>query len=124
VSPQPLEGVRPHSTTRLPPAPGGPRSWRCARRLRRRNSRLTFPPPQRPQVFHAGTSANEHGDVVAAGGRVLGVSALGSDVAEAQKRAYEGVAAIDWDGGFYRKDIGWRAVARLRAGSKEGAARR
>jgi phosphoribosylamine--glycine ligase len=80
--------------------------------------------PARPQVFHAGTGTNAAGDVVATGGRVLGVTALGADVAEAQKRAYEGVAAVDWEGGFYRKDIGWRAVARLRAGSKEGAARR
>ncbi len=72
----------------------------------------------RPQVFHAGTTTNAAGDVVAAGGRVLGVTALGSDVAEAQKRAYEGVAAVEWEDGFWRKDIGWRAVERL------GAARR
>ena len=42
-----------------------------------------------PQVFHAGTSTNDSGDVIAAGGRVLGVTALGRDVAEAQHSAYE-----------------------------------
>ena len=62
-------------------------------------------------VFHAGT-ANANGDIVATGGRVLGVTALGSDVADAQKRAYQAVDIIDWPGGFCRRDIGWRAVGR------------
>ena len=48
--------------------------------------------------------------VVAAGGRVLGVTALGADVAAAQSRAYEAVGRIDWPEGFCRRDIGWRAV--------------
>ena len=61
-------------------------------------------------VFHAGTKAQPDGTLVANGGRVLAVTALGASVAEAQKRAYEGVARIDWPGGFCRKDIGWRAV--------------
>ncbi|PSC04643.1 phosphoribosylamine--glycine ligase [Alsobacter soli] len=61
-------------------------------------------------VFHAGTKAQPDGTLVANGGRVLAVTALGATVAEAQKRAYEGVARIDWPGGFCRKDIGWRAV--------------
>ena len=43
---------------------------------------------------------------------MLGVTARGKTVAEAQVRAYEAVRAIDWPGGFYRTDIGWRAVAR------------
>ena len=60
-------------------------------------------------IFHAGTkSAN--GAVVSAGGRVLGVTARGPTVAEAQARAYEAVDRIDWPGGFCRRDIGWRAV--------------
>lgn len=42
-----------------------------------------------PQVFHAGTATNEAGELVASGGRVLGVTALGADVAEAQRKAYE-----------------------------------
>lgn len=67
------------------------------------------------KVFHAGTATNAAGDVVANGGRVLGVTALGADVAEAQRLAYEGVGAVDWEDGFWRGDIGWRAVERLRA---------
>ena len=60
-------------------------------------------------VFHAGTARTEAG-VVAAGGRVLGVTALGASVAAAQGRAYEAVKRIDWPAGFCRRDIGWRAV--------------
>ncbi len=62
-------------------------------------------------VFHAGTVA-DGANVFANGGRVLGVTALGATVAEAQKRAYEAVDLIDWPGGFCRRDIGWRAVGR------------
>ncbi|WP_406856553.1 phosphoribosylamine--glycine ligase [Alsobacter sp. KACC 23698] len=62
------------------------------------------------QVFHAGTRQAPDGSLVAAGGRVLAVTALGDSIAEARKRAYEGVARIDWPGGFNRTDIGWRAV--------------
>ena len=65
-------------------------------------------------VFHAGTAA-KNGAVVAAGGRVLAVTALGRDVAEARSRAYAAVDAIDWPGGFCRRDIGWRALARAQA---------
>jgi len=61
-------------------------------------------------VFHAGTR-RERGELVAAGGRVLNVCALGADVAEARARAYAAVERIDWPGGFFRRDIGWRAVA-------------
>ena len=63
------------------------------------------------KVFHAGTAMKD-GRLTAAGGRVLGVTALGTTIAEAQKRAYAAVAAIDWPGGFCRTDIGWRAVSR------------
>ena len=60
-------------------------------------------------VFHAGT--RREGDrILANGGRVLGVTALGDSVAEAQRRAYEGVDTIDWPEGFCRRDIGWRAL--------------
>lgn len=64
-------------------------------------------------VFHAGTAWRD-GALVANGGRVLGVAALGRTVAEAQERAYEAVDLIDWPEGFCRRDIGWRAVARER----------
>ena len=65
------------------------------------------------EIFHAGTKADGN-RILANGGRVLGVTALGATVAEAQKRAYGAVDAIDWPEGFCRRDIGWRAVARER----------
>jgi phosphoribosylamine--glycine ligase len=67
------------------------------------------------EIFHAGT-AHEDGRIRANGGRVLNVSALGRTVAEAQSRAYAAVDRIRWSGGFCRRDIGWRAVARERGG--------
>ena len=62
------------------------------------------------QVFHAGTRRDDEGALVAAGGRVLTVCALGDDVAQARDRAYRAVKAIDWPGGFHRSDIAWRAL--------------
>lgn len=63
------------------------------------------------KVFHAGTKLD--GDnVVTAGGRVLCATALGNSVSEAQQQAYELTAQIDWKDVFYRKDIGYRAIAR------------
>ncbi len=67
------------------------------------------------KVFHAGTVLRD-GEVVTAGGRVLCVTALGHSVAEAQRRAYEAVARIHWEGAYYRRDIGHRALARERGG--------
>ncbi|WP_442754690.1 phosphoribosylamine--glycine ligase [Methylocystis sp. JAN1] len=64
-------------------------------------------------VTHAGTRADGK-RLLAAGGRVLNVTALGGGVAEAQAKAYAAVDAIDWPGGFCRRDIGWREVARER----------
>ena len=63
------------------------------------------------EIFHAGTAA-EDGRIVAAGGRVLNVTALGSTVRQAQARAFAAVDRIDWPEGFCRRDIGWRAIAR------------
>jgi phosphoribosylamine---glycine ligase len=63
------------------------------------------------QIFHAGTVA-AGGRILADGGRVLDVSALGKTVAEAQTRAYQAVDRIRWAEGFCRRDIGYRAVAR------------
>jgi phosphoribosylamine--glycine ligase len=62
-------------------------------------------------VFHAGTREDD-GRIIADGGRVLGVTALGANVAKAQKRAYQTVDDIDWPEGFCRRDIGWRAIDR------------
>ena len=63
------------------------------------------------EIFHAGTKA-EGDRMLANGGRVLNVSALGEDVREARARAYEAVSRIRWPQGFYRHDIGWRALER------------
>ncbi|MGB5183248.1 MAG: phosphoribosylamine--glycine ligase [Xanthobacteraceae bacterium] len=63
------------------------------------------------QIFHAGTKA-EGGRILANGGRVLDISATGKTVREAQARAYAAIARIRWPEGFYRRDIGWRAVER------------
>ncbi|TNE40260.1 MAG: phosphoribosylamine--glycine ligase [Alphaproteobacteria bacterium] len=62
-------------------------------------------------VFHAGTK-REGGKVLATGGRVLGITAIGKTVKHAQEKAYSGVRAIQWPEGFSRSDIGWRAVMR------------
>jgi phosphoribosylamine---glycine ligase len=64
------------------------------------------------EVFHAGTKEAADGRILADGGRVLGVTALGKDVAAAQAKAYEAVDRIDWPEGFCRRDIGWRAISR------------
>ena len=63
------------------------------------------------EVFHAATEIRAD-KLVATGGRVLSVTALGTSVAAAQARAYAAVDKIDWPGGFCRRDIGWRAIAR------------
>ena len=60
-------------------------------------------------VFHAGTTAVD-GQITASGGRVLNVTARGASLQEARDRAYGMVNQIDWAGGFYRSDIGWRAL--------------
>jgi len=67
--------------------------------------------PECTKVFHAGT-AEQDNDVVTAGGRVLCVTALGETVLQAQQSVYQAVEKINWDGMFYRKDIGYRAIAR------------
>lgn len=64
------------------------------------------------KVFHAGT-AEQNGNIVTAGGRVLCACALGETVAEAQEKAYTIVKQINWDGVYYRTDIGYRALARM-----------
>ncbi|MGB6347761.1 MAG: phosphoribosylamine--glycine ligase [Methyloceanibacter sp.] len=68
------------------------------------------------EIFHAGTS-RDGTRILADGGRVLGVTARGSDLREAQSRAYGAIDIIDWGQGFCRRDIGWRAIARATAES-------
>jgi phosphoribosylamine---glycine ligase len=72
---------------------------------------LDTPQADNIKVFHAGTALA--GDqIVTSGGRVLCVTALGNDIAAAQKDCYTGVDKICWDGVTLRRDIGWRAIAR------------
>ncbi len=62
-------------------------------------------------IFHAGTAIKD-GRIVAIGGRVLNITARGNTVTKARDLAYQAIAKIDWKNGFYRKDIGWRAIER------------
>ncbi len=64
------------------------------------------------KTFHAGTKRGESGGLIANGGRVLNVTAMGANVTEAQQRAYQAVEAVSFPSGFYRSDIGWKEVAR------------
>lgn len=68
------------------------------------------------KIFHAGTSTKD-GAVVTSGGRVLCATALGSTVSEAAEKAYQLADKISWEGMFMRRDIGYRAIAREKAGS-------
>ncbi|MBI4843451.1 MAG: phosphoribosylamine--glycine ligase [Nitrospirae bacterium] len=63
-------------------------------------------------VFHAGTRLNASGETVTSGGRVLGVTALGSDIKTAKENAYKAIEKIHFDGMHYRKDIGGKAIKR------------
>ncbi|MEP2980526.1 MAG: phosphoribosylamine--glycine ligase [Lentilitoribacter sp.] len=65
------------------------------------------------KIFHAGTVVKD-GKLIANGGRVLNVTASGSDIIKARDKAYEAVKSIDWPQGFYRNDIGWRAIERVK----------
>jgi phosphoribosylamine--glycine ligase len=64
------------------------------------------------KIFHAGTRRAEDGRVLSHGGRILSVAALGDGIGAARERAYRRLAAIHCPGSFYRRDIGWRALAR------------
>ncbi|MDQ0319382.1 phosphoribosylamine--glycine ligase [Pararhizobium capsulatum DSM 1112] len=66
------------------------------------------------KVFHAGTALKD-GKLVATGGRVLNVTAMGATVGAAKDTAYQAVDRVRWDNGFCRRDIGWQAVAREEA---------
>ena len=69
----------------------------------------TLPEDSQHMVFHAGTTAKD-GQITATGGRVLAVTARGDSLEEAHERAYAMAGRIDWPQGFYRSDIGWRAL--------------
>lgn len=69
----------------------------------------TLPEDSSQMVFHAGTTARD-GQITATGGRVLNITARGATLQEARDLAYGMIERIDWPEGFYRKDIGWRAL--------------
>ena len=77
-----------------------------------KGSEITLPKDSDPQViiFHAGTQQSDD-RLLASGGRVLTVTGLGSSLIEARDRAYEAVSSIQWSEGFFRRDIGWRALS-------------
>ena len=62
-------------------------------------------------VFHSGTASDEEGRIVANGGRVVTVTAVGTDVEQARDRAYAAAADISWPGFHYRRDIGAQALS-------------
>lgn len=77
---------------------------------------ITLPPEERDViVFHAGTKRNAEGELVTAGGRVLAVTALGASLAEAQKLSASHASHVAFDGRQYRRDIGWRDLARMKS---------
>jgi phosphoribosylamine--glycine ligase len=82
---------------------------------------LDRPFPEDVIIFHAGTS-REKGQLVTSGGRVLGVTGLGATISEAIERAYWAVGKIVFDGAYYRKDIGQKALRRLRVMAGAGRA--
>jgi phosphoribosylamine--glycine ligase len=63
-------------------------------------------------VFIASARRDESGALIAAGGRVLSITALGVTLQQSVDRAYRAVDTIDWPEGFFRRDIGWRALPR------------
>ncbi|MDP8913661.1 MAG: phosphoribosylamine--glycine ligase, partial [Pseudomonadota bacterium] len=73
------------------------------------------------KIFQAGTSLVGE-KLVSSGGRVLTVTALGTTILEARERAYSVVEAIDFPSGFYRRDIGWREIARQAASAGQAEA--
>ncbi|KAJ6416241.1 hypothetical protein OIU84_004946 [Salix udensis] len=66
------------------------------------------------KTFHAGTALNPDGGLIATGGRVLGVTATGSDLEDDRDRSYQAVAQINWPDGFCRRDVGWTGELFLR----------
>lgn len=112
-----LDGINIHwhdyaALTVILAAEGYPGPYKKGTIIRGLNAAKTVPDSV---VFHAGTSRNEAGDVVAIGGRVLAVTATGCSIAEAQSSAYQAVDKIEWAEGFCRRDIGWRAIEKTKA---------
>ena len=95
-----------HAMTVVMAAKGYPGSYEKGSRI---NGLDDLPETSSEMCFHAGTSDTD-GHITASGGRVLNVTARGKTLAEARDRAYAMADAIDWPDGFFRRDIGWRAL--------------
>jgi phosphoribosylamine---glycine ligase len=95
-----------HAITVVMAAQGYPGSYGKGTRI---NGLDGLPEDSMNMVFHAGT-AERDGAILACGGRVLNVTARGDSLQEARDRAYDMASQIDWPDGFYRSDIGWRAL--------------
>ena len=65
---------------------------------------------EKSKVFHAGTRTDKKGIIYTNGGRVLGVTSIGSNIQAAQKNVYQAIQTIGWDNKRYRKDIGYKAL--------------
>ncbi len=95
-----------HAMTVVMAANGYPGSYEKGTRI---NGLENAPEDSSNMVFHAGTKS-VNGQITAAGGRVLNVTARGETLQEARDRTYAMVDGIEWPDGFYRRDIGWRAL--------------
>ncbi len=95
-----------HALTVVMAANGYPGSYKKGSVI---NGLADLPEDSGNMVFHAGTKASD-GQVLASGGRVLNVTARGGTLQEARDRAYAMVDGVDWPDGFFRRDIGWRAL--------------
>lgn len=95
-----------HAITIVMAAKGYPGSYEKGSVI---NGLETLPEDSKNMVFHAGT-AEKDSQIIATGGRVLAVTARGETLSEARDRAYAMTKQIDWPQGFYRSDIGWRAL--------------
>jgi len=95
-----------HAMTVVMAAQGYPGSYVKGTQI---NGLDTLPQDSHNMCFHAGTQ-RANGQIISTGGRVLNVTARGDTLADAQQRAYAMIDQIDWPEGFYRRDIGWRAL--------------
>ena len=102
-------GARPSGALMVKAAEGYPGDYRKNTRIKGLADAADGP---ETFVFHAGTALDAQGNVVATGGRVLGVTGFGADTKAAQTNAYRAVDCIEWPEGFCRRDIGWREIGR------------
>ena len=96
-----------HALTVVMAASGYPGAYRKGSEI---NGLNDLPEDSCHMVFHAGT-ALDGGRTVSSGGRVLNVTARGATLGEAAERAYSMTERIDWPNGYFRRDIGWRALS-------------